>query len=367
MFILNGNVFPLPSLSPEMNQAIMKLHEAFLGNSAYDWSDLEKAAVQFFSIPEIDHKVHDKYFSCFTVLWRRWLQQGQFDQAERIWEMALLPVNKWEEGNVDRFIHKGTAYYFWGMTALLRGNIDKGYALMHQAVEEDKRTTGLAFPKSPATALVTLDTTEENQAFRDWVVTQGRYLNTFLASYRDTYQKQLKLEDLQVRYLTQPPSIDAGFLLAYVLGRLIKLDNVPNFALQNDFISQLQLNLLFDLTLVIDAAIKTKNQTGQTFIHHATYISTQANLGITQQQLSAEINGAFKGSYDIVLNALLDNSFVLNNGAPVVGLARDLSVTYGIRNRGAHNISNSYTVRSKFHEILQSVFNTFFIVVDTLY
>jgi hypothetical protein len=130
MFILNGNIFPLPSLSPEMDQSIMQLHEAFLGTSSYNWSDLEKTALNFFSTPQTGLNDHEKYFTCFTVLWKRWLQQGQFDWAERIWEMALLPVHKWEEGNPGRFIHKGTAYYFWGMTAILRGNIDKGYALI---------------------------------------------------------------------------------------------------------------------------------------------------------------------------------------------------------------------------------------------
>lgn len=94
MFILNGNIFALPSLSPGLDQSIMKLHEAFLGNSAYDWSDLEESALQFFNTPQINHKNQDNYFTCFTVLWRNWLQKGQFDQAERIWEMALLPVHK---------------------------------------------------------------------------------------------------------------------------------------------------------------------------------------------------------------------------------------------------------------------------------
>jgi hypothetical protein len=301
------------------------------------------------------------------VLWKRWLQQGQFDQAEQIWHLALLPAQKWEENNPEKFIHKGTAYYFWGMTAILRGDIDKGYALMHQAVEEDKRTSNLPFPKSPATALVTLDTTDENQAFRDWVLAQGKYLDRFLEKYRDSYQKQLKLEELQVRYLSHPPSIDAGFLLAYVLGRLIKLNNVPEFAIRNDFISQLQLNLLFDLTLVVDAAIKAHNPNGQNFIQHTAFLSNQANLGITQQQLGEEINGSFKGSYDIVLNGILNNDFVLNNGVQVTGLKKDLSITYGIRNRGAHNISKSYAVRNRFNELLQSIFNTLFLVVETLY
>lgn len=366
MFILKGNIFSLPSLSPAMDQSIMQLHEAFLGSSSCDWSNLETAALQFFSTPQTNHYDHDKYFNCFTRLWRNWLQQGQFDQAERIWKMALLPVHRWEKNNPGRFIHKGTAYYFWGMTAILKGNIDEGYALMHQAVEEDKRTTGLPFPQSPATALVALNTTEENQAFREWVIAQGDFLNKFLPLYRNRYQKNLKLEELQKRYLANPPSIDAGFLFAYVLGRLVKLNSIPKFAQQNDFISQLQLNLLFDLTLVIDAAIKVHNQTGQGFLSHATYISAQANLGITRQQLG-EINAPAKNLYDIVLNVLLDNNFELQNGAGVHGLARDLSVTYCIRNRGAHNISNSYTVRTRFCELLQSVFNTFFLVVDTLY
>ena len=350
-----------------MDESIMKLHETFLGSNAYDWSNMEKSAIDFFNTPQINCNDHDNYFSSFTLLWKRWLLQGQFDQAEKIWQMALRPAQKWEANNPNRFIHKGTAYYFWGMTAILRGDIDKGYALMHQAVEEDKRTSGQPFPKSPATDLVTLNTTEENQAFRDWVLEQGKFLNKFLESYRGTYQKQLKLEELQIRYLANPPSIDAGFLFAYVLGRLVKLSSVPKFALRNDFVSQLQLNLLFDLTLVIDAAIKAHNKTEETFVKHAAFLSNQANLGINKQQLGAEINVSLKKSYDIVLNGIVNDDYILNNGVQVVGLRKDLAVTYGIRNRGAHNISYCYTVRHRFDELLQSLFNTFFLVVDTLY
>lgn len=350
-----------------MDQTIMKIHEAFLGYSAYSYDSLAQNVETFLNDPAVGVNQHDAYFNCFTILWQRWLQQGQFDSAENIWQIALNPVNSWENKNPGRRVHKGTPYYFWGMTAIIRGDIDKGYTLMHQAFEEDKKTTGNPFASSPASALVTLNIQEKNQAFRQWVLLQGEYLELYLKKYCEAYNKNLNLADIQKKFLLTNRNTDAAFLFAYVLGRLVKISKIPSFALKNGFVSQLFLNLLFDLTLVVDDAIKAHNQNGNTFINHATFLSAQAGLGITQQQLGAEINRAYNNVFDIALNTILNNEFELQSGQLVTDLIKDISITYGIRNRAAHNVTGILTVRDRIDEILQSIFNTLFLTIEILY
>lgn len=367
MFILNGSVYNIPSLSPDMDQAIMKIHEAFLGYSSYSVDSLSQTVEAFLNDPAIGFDQHDAYFNCFTILWQKWLQQGQFDNAENIWQIALNPANNWENINPGQRVHKGSPYYFWGMTAIIRGDLDKGYALMHQAFEEDKKTTGNPFPSGPASALVALNIKEKNQAFRQWVLLQGEYLELHLKEYRRIYNKNLSLAELQKIFLLKNRNTDAAFLFAYVLGRLVKISRIPSFALKNGFVSQLYLNLLFDLTLVVDDAIKAHNQNGNTFIHHAAFLSAQAGVGINQQQLGQEINQAFKKVFDIALNTILNDEFVLQDGQLVSGLMKDISITYGIRNRAAHDLTRILTVRDRFSEILQSIFNTLFLAIEILY
>ena len=350
-----------------MDQAIMKIHEAFLGYSSYSCDSLSQNVEAFLNDPAVGSNQHDAYFNCFTILWQRWLQQGRFDKAENIWQIALNPVDNWENKNPGRRVHKGSPYYFWGMTAIIRGDLDKGYALMHQAFEEDKKTTGNPFTSSPASALVTLNIQEKNQAFRQWVLLQGEYLDFYLKKYCMAYNKNLDLAELQKKFLLKNRSTDAAFLFAYVLGRLVKISQTPPFALKNGFVSQLFLNLLFDLTLVVDDAIKVHNQSGNTFINHATFLSAQAGLEITQQQLGEEINRAFNKVFDIALNTILNGDFELQCGQLVTGLIKDISITYGIRNRAAHNLTGILTVRDRFDDILQSIFNTLFLTIEILY
>jgi hypothetical protein len=62
------------------------------------------------------------------------------------------------------------------MTVLLRGDLDHGYLLIHQAVLEDIETSGQPRPNTPGYALVSLDYNRVEQAFRQWVMAQAEFL-----------------------------------------------------------------------------------------------------------------------------------------------------------------------------------------------
>jgi hypothetical protein len=68
------------------------------------------------------------------------------------------------------------------------------------------------------------------------------------------------------RFLHAPPDIEIVFLLTYTIARLKKLVEMPEHATNNPFAGQLQINLLFDLTLVIDNSIKSRSRRGTSFI-----------------------------------------------------------------------------------------------------
>jgi hypothetical protein len=129
-----------------MDGSVDRLYVAFLEKGIRSSDEkFRETAFQYFDsyLHDVNAPAaHDNYFICFTPMWSAFMTSGRLDLAEGVWELAFEPVEKWESAHPGEFIDKGTLCYFWGATALLRGNRDRGYLLIHQSVEEDSRTSG---------------------------------------------------------------------------------------------------------------------------------------------------------------------------------------------------------------------------------
>lgn len=335
----------------------------------YADDSFNRASLDFFDRANDDASLHDSYFSQLAAFINPvFFQRELWHRAEEIWRRVVQPALSWEANHPGRYIHKGTPFYFWGMAAILRGELDIGFPLMHQALQEDVRTLGDQHPQTPAYRFATLDYTNlQEQAFRVWVEYQATYLSSFIDHYRASCNAGLSLDEFRRRFLASPPSQDLISQFTYTLGRFFLFDRVPSYARQNEFTSQLEINLLFDLLLVIDATIKVHNPTGHYFPQHAAYLSGQANLGLTQHKLQVEVNPAFQGDLSLTLANVLDGSFQLQDGSMLIGVAADLAVAYGLRNYGAHNLSSVPVVQQRFEQIRRSLFNVLFLTIETLY
>jgi hypothetical protein len=365
-FIIGGKTIDILGLAPLLDQAFISLHAAYFGSQALDWAEFEAAAIQFFDANPKPSMLHNAYFNNFTIIWNNFLAARNFDEAESIWDKALDPALNWEKANPKQRIHKGTAYYFWAMTSLQRGDLDKGYALAHQAVEEDVLTTGQPVPDTPALALATLNYAKADQAFRDWVVAQARFLNDLQNYYSNLYGRQFTLEDFRTRFLSTPPTIDAVFLFAFAIARLMRLSKLPKHILASRFAGQLEANILLDLTLVIDAALKAKNQTKWRFIDHAEFLTYSARDPLTSKELQ-HINSEFVSDFQTTLEAAIVGTFTMPDGSILSRLQCDVATAYGLRNRGAHDVSSVPAIWNHFLEIEQILMNVLFTTVDYLY
>ncbi len=365
-YVLQGRTYEINDLHPPLDNLIPELHAAYLGGSPFTWSHIHTPAVEFLQSSEIRSRDHNRYFNNYTHIWNYLLATGRFDEAETLWELALQPALEVERENPEHQIHKGPAYYYWAITAILRGDLDKGYALMHQAVEEDIVTEKQPFPDTPAYALATLNWVKQDQAFRQFVVSQANYLNEFRNSYIARYRRTFSLEDLRVRFLASPPSTELVFLFAYTVARLMRLGTAPTYIVQSRFSAQLILNILFDIALTIEAAIRVKNPTGSSFICHAEFLLKQAGHPMNREQLG-EINAAFKTDFNSTLSLLLTGGLVLSDRSNPVGMQGDVAITYGIRNTAAHNPSSAQVLTARFPDIVQKLFYTLFMAIDYLY
>ena len=364
--IVSGRTIHLNSLNPQLDHEFQGLYAAYFGSQATSWSSFEVAAHQFFASTPPPSSRHNEFFNNFTVLWNSHLAGGNFEEAESVWEMALGTALSWEQANSPTLIHKGTAYYFWGVTAILRGDLDKGYALMHQAVEEDIRTSGQAAPDTPAYALVSLNFGKVDQAFRQWVLQQMRFLDGLQNQYSSIYNRQFRLEDLKNKFLLAPPSTDIVFLFSYAVARLLRLGEIPKHALQSDFAGQLEMNILFDLTLVIDGAIKAKNPTKWRFAEHAKFLSRKAGSPLNLNQLRV-INRDFNTDFDKTLLSMIQGKYKLPNGTILDKTQLDISIAYGLRNRAAHNTASSPIIWQHYSGMERVLLNVVFMTIDFLY
>ena len=374
--IISGRVIGLNSLSGQLDQAFLELHAAYFGNQGANWSSFQVAAEAFFSTLPAKSPKHNEYFGNFVNIWKFHLNNGRFDEAEQIWRMALEPALHWEAAH-DSEIHKGTPYYFWGATAILRGDLDKGFALMHQAAEEDKRTVGPGFTNEPAYAFATLNYDKPDQAFRLWLLLQSQFLDHLISNYALAHNRKFSLNDFRTKFLLAPPTSDILFFFTYCLARLKQFCDLPDHVVKSDFTSILQVNILSDLTLVVEAMLKDKNpkkfkpakKTGEppqecTFIDHAQYL-----LRMVRQPLKlGYINAKFKvkGKFDSTLQDILNGTFVLKNGSALKGHQTDVAIAYGIRNKAAHNVFASPVILKNFDRVTNSLLNVLFVATDFL-
>jgi hypothetical protein len=364
-FIINGKRFSIKNINPQIDELFLKLHYAFIGDGVLNWDEFIEKSKEFFTeVP--DTGIQDTYFSNFTILWRNLLNSGNYDKAEEIWEMALEAALAWENENNGKRIHKGTPYYFWATTALIRGDIDKGYSLMHHALQEDIQTSGTRYPPTPTFAFVTADFTKVEQFFRQWPLEQAQYIENRLQLYRKTTGKILTLDQFREKFLCSKVNTSIIYLLAYTISRLKKFEELPKYVFLNQFASQLQLNILFDLALIVDEAIFETNPSSWKFIDQASYVSRKCKLLLSKSKLK-EINKSYNTDFEKTITSLINGVYQFKDGSIPSGLSNDLAITYGIRNRGAHKTSSVMAICGYFQVIEKMIFNILFLIVEELY
>jgi hypothetical protein len=365
-YVLSGHTYEINSLDPSVDVLFMQLHAAYFGPNPIPWDQFNAVATKFLLGTSPRSGPHDAYFNNFTIVWNYLLSTGRIDEAETLWEMALAPALDAERQNPGHEIHKGTAYYFWGMTAILRGDIDKGYALMHQAVEEDVATTKTQIPDTPAYALATLNWQKQDQAFRSWVLDQAKFLEEKQKQYSALYSRSFTLEDFRQRFLAAPPSTENLFLFAYSIARLMRLGKAPQYTVQSRFAGQLFMNLFFDVLLTIEGALKAKNPAGKSFIDHAEYLSQKAGDLMTNARLR-ELNSIFIRDFDSTLSSLVSGTFRFPDHTGLSRKQSNIAISYGLRNRAAHDVMPTPTMWHHFPEIMQILLNVLFMTVDYAY
>lgn len=368
-FNVGGTEFTIQDLGDSLNQGFVNLHRHLLLKEPFDYTQFDRAAHSYFARHVGDWPRHDAFFNNFTIIWRWLLELGHHMAAERVWDLALASASSWEDAHRSERLHKGTPYYFWGMTVVLRGDLDRGFLLMHQALDEDVRSKGTRDPDTPASAFVTLDYRKQDQAFRVIVEDTATFLDQLLVTYRQTRAKTLTLDGFRDRLFNVTDLRDTLFLLVFSLFKLqALLRGMKPIIRSNEFAGLLEVGLLFDLCLVIDSVIGYRYQQSWKFIDRAAFLSSVARLSLSKDGL-AQLNQAFgQGFRDFpdVVDALFRGTFRFPDGRALGASETDVALAYGFRNLGAHRIEGLKTIYDEFEGISQRIMNVLFLAVEHL-
>lgn len=365
-FKIGSQTFSIQNISESMNEQFLFLHECHFSNRGFNIPKFKNESFNFFN-QNIDFAEQDKYFNNFTIIWRNFLNQGLYKNAEEIWDLALDITNEWEVQNT-RVIHKGTPYYFLGGTHILSGDLTKGFLLMHQALEEDKRTHSTSHLDTPAYAFVTLDYNKSDQFFRFKVKELSDFLSEKINVYRSQTGMHLSLADFKSNFLENSDLQEIVFLFVFSLFNLKNLFATNKRFIQNSFSSLLDTNIIFNLCSIIDRSIANINPNNgdRSLYHQLSHLSVHNSLSLNGNKLR-EINDDRDSNFSNTLNDILQSLYHFDDGYSPNTIETSIMTTYFFRNFAAHKIENQPTIYQNFEEIINRILNTLFFTFETLY
>jgi len=342
----------------------------------------DQVSFQYLRLASDDSDYVDTYFNRLTRIWLFFTSLGLLDHADWIWRFAFDLVEDCE--NQYGRIHKGTPFYFHAVNCILGGNLEKGFLMMHKAVQEDRFTFGYPyFTDTPAYAFVTLDYKKLDQFFQSWVQGLARFVESRIAEYRRTYSgetfSQLDINQLKMKLLQRSVDfMDVVFYFFFSLSRLwYQWDETPRNSssmgrvLNSKYGSLLETNLILDLCKLVDSTIAEIYMCPSTmwkFVNRLECLSGVLRDRVTLRfgdRLGA-VNKGFKSEFSTTLRNLLSGSLVLKDGTTVTlsRIEADLLLSYGLRNVAAHEIQGQKAIFDNYYRICQSLLNCLFFAVS---
>ena len=305
---------------------------------------------------------HDNFFIMYTPIWQDLLQRQSFSEAEDLWNFALNITKRWEDKNSR--VHKGTPFYFLGVTQILNGKIDDGFLSMHQAFQEDIETHGTDSPDTPAYSFVILNAEKGGQYFRQEVLNSTKYLEERIESYNKSRGGALTLIDFRDKFLKNGDLREEVFRYIYYITKMKNLLRVPLFLRNNEFSSLQITKLYFDLCLISEKVIAYKNPdtSAWRFVDQVKYLIDEGHLSHSTTERST-IRDDFNADFTNTLNEILTKTYSLTLNE----IDEDYLLTYTLRNFAAHNIEQQLILNTTIEELSQRLQNSLFFTIEKLF
>ncbi|MEW6366708.1 MAG: hypothetical protein AB1714_18920 [Acidobacteriota bacterium] len=323
---------------------------------------------------------HDETFWHATALWQIFMACAMPGEAEKWWTAVIRHALAWESMHAGRRLHKGTPYYFAGVTAILNGNLDRGFLLMHQAVEEDRvtcetiaRATQDAskegdYLKLPAYLFVTLNSEAQDQFFKGKVDEVAEYLRSRIEEYNKATGRAFTLADFRARFLAQPQMVDEAFAFVFALYRLKAFEDDRPAGLETVFRSIYLSDLYFQICRVLECLLQEELGRTNMLGGLLPLLASEARVGwkqLTHDEIEV-LKKKCQADFDGMLRLLLSHKYAYSSGAGPSPAEESMLVASTLRNFGAHRIEQMLVLGEEFLSIRRHLINAILTTVDLL-
>jgi hypothetical protein len=350
----------LQDVGPDLNAQFDALYDWLEGKGTLDESAFRSAAFGYFDA----HSHPDPYFSNFTQIGLPFITRTLGSLG--VWEWALGIAHEWEAATGGR-LHKGTGYYFAAVRDFALGDLSRGWLCMHQAVVEDRISSGQDWPDTPAVAFVMLNGAKLDQAYREKVLAFEADLIKRFSAYVIARGSTFTLPEYRDRLARHGDLLDVQVTLAYVVSRLAGLSSQGrSHIIKNQFAALLMSEISFLLCLATDEALHRRVAGPRFFLELASEYASRTSLGFKQHDLQ-QVNEGFRRDFTGTMRLLLAGSPLPTVGRALSAPQRDIAIAYGMRNKAAHGLERPDVIASDFDAILEAQFFALFRAVDLLY
>lgn len=372
----------LRSIDEKINTAISKFFDQYFENFFISSNDLLSRFYPTFEnelFSYFDRKypvninpftLQDSIFNNLTIISIHYQNFGLYNMAQEYWEHILNSVLSWEKLRKER-IHKGSIYYFWAENALLNNEIDKGFFLIHNSFIEDCITHKTNNPNTPSQKTVSLNADENNLLF-GFVLSLKEKILEYIKKYNKDNQKTMTEGVFNNKFLLNPPSKDLLFSFSHSIALINQIFRFQPYVRQSDFAGMYEINVLFNLVLVIDNLLfrKTHDQNSRDdwkFLILIKNLLSRSNIEKNQDNFYSNIKSVNKSvdhNFDQTILELIEKRYKFPEPQNISPLYFDIFLCYVIRNNRAHNISLSSSIAKNFPAITTSVFNVLLLSIE---
>jgi hypothetical protein len=315
----------------------------------------------------------DHLFGYYGGTWGQMLGDGLYAHCAKLWITICRLIWDWESDH-DAKLHKGTPYHFLAQTLLQIGDIDTGFTLVFNAIEEDKRTHSEVgdpegYKSAPAYMFVTSVDNPNNSMYHlisEAIIQLQRYFD----DYNHELGGNMNPLDFDNKFLHEPSLREVAFFFTYTLHQLIKQEKMTRpELLQNEFSKLRNLDFIFNLCLIVDRVLAKKYSTRpKDTIANNVLNYCQDKLSVQEadpSRLKSNLNVNFDNGPDEVVPVLL-NYNLSYKGQPASKEMTALVLTWYLRNYGGHNIKGQQALITEFPNIVKRIIYVLFMAIEAL-
>lgn len=366
--VVGGSILRYYNFNDGMSKEIKEFYKNFVKNEEFIFNNnfLKESKKVFLTFTKKDYLIlSDAYFNNFTAVSQNLIDRRSFSDAFLLWT-NVIKLSKDFEKEFSKDLHKGTPYYFASVAAIYNFDFDAAFILMHLALEEDKKNQR-NYKEKPAYCFLTLNNKEQNQYFRyfvnfmtgfikDRLDGEGNQNGRYKKNYRDKRNGKLTYEDLQIKFLNNDNLDDEiKFYFVYSVIKLWRLRILHKSKIEDDIIAPLIfIQEVSKILIIIESLFRI-------LYPKIKSISNGIEKLVKEQKMPKLNPGIVTDERDKDFDEWVDNCLIKDD------ISGDLELIYGLRNYTFHNIKSQKKIWEKYTEVIQSVWNCFFFIIEKKY